>query len=267
MEIGYPLSMTRFFLTFIASLVSLSAAVQEKMVAYQDGDTDLQGFYAHDPEALSTGKAVLIVHQWTGLGDNEKMRARMLAKLGYKAFALDIYGKGIRPQPPAAGKFAGKYKGDRDLYRSRLAAGLARLKILAEVSDADIAAIGYCFGGTGVLEIARAGTPLAGVVSFHGGLGAADGQTAQKDTLQTKLLVLHGADDPFVPPTEVAAFHEEMAEAGADLKFVAYPGAVHAFTQKGAGNDNSKGAAYNEKADDRSWEAMKAFFERVFDQK
>ena len=101
----------------------LSADVVEKTIAYKDGDTELEGFFAHDPAAKQTGKAVLIVHQWTGLSENEKMRARMLAKLGYQAFALDIYGKGIRPQPPAAGKFAGKYKNDRNLYRQRLAAG------------------------------------------------------------------------------------------------------------------------------------------------
>ncbi len=256
--------MIKPLLTFFASASLLPAAVVEKTVAYRDGDTELEGFFAHDPDVKQTGKAILIVHQWTGLSDNEKMRARMLAQLGYKAFALDIYGKGVRPKPPEAGKFAGKYKGDRELYRQRLTAGLQQLKSLAGVTEPDIAAIGYCFGGTGVLEIARAGLPLAGVVSFHGGLGAAEGQTAQKDTLKTKLLVLHGADDPFVPPAEVGAFHQEMASVGADLRFVAYPGAVHAFTQKGAGNDNSKGAAYHAAADEQSWQAMQEFFHRVF---
>lgn len=256
--------MIKPLLTLFASVSLLPAAVVEKMISYRDGDTELEGFFTHDPDVKQTGKAILIVHQWTGLSENEKMRARLLAQLGYKAFALDIYGKGVRPQPPEAGKFAGKYKSDRKLYRQRLAAGLEQLKSLAGASAADIAAIGYCFGGTGVLEIARAGLPLAGVVSFHGGLGAADGQTAQKDSLKTKLLVLHGADDPFVPPAEVGAFHEEMASVGADLRFVAYPGAVHAFTQKGAGNDNSKGAAYHATADEQSWQTMQEFFHRVF---
>lgn len=256
--------MTKILSLIIASVTSLSAAVKEDTIAYQDGDTALEGFFAHDPEAKQTGKAVLIVHQWTGLGENEKMRARMLAKLGYKAFALDIYGKGIRPQPPEAGKFAGQYKGDRKLYRQRLAAGLEQLKELAKVTDQDIAAIGYCFGGTGVLEIARAGTPLAGVVSFHGGLGAADGMGAQKDSLGAKILVLHGADDPYVPEKEVAAFRAEMKAADAKMEFIAYPGAVHAFTQTGAGNDNSKGAAYNKEADEKSWQAMQKFFTTVF---
>lgn len=248
----------------LLSIQMIAAEVVEKTIAYKDGETELEGFFAHDPEVKSTGKAVLIVHQWTGLSENEKMRARMLAKLGYQAFALDIYGKGIRPQPPESGKFAGKYKGDRKLYRQRLAAGLEKLKELAKVKDKDVAAIGYCFGGTGVLEIARNGHPLAGVVSFHGGLGAANGMAASKENLKTKLLVLHGADDPYVPPGEVGAFHQEMASTGADLRFIAYPGAVHAFTQTGAGNDNSKGAAYNRDADKKSWKAMKTFFGEVF---
>lgn len=259
--------MTKIATLFLASLASVTAAVQEMVVTYQDGDTELQGFYAHDPEAKQTGKAVLIVHQWTGLSENEKMRARMLAGLGYRAFALDIYGKGIRPQPPAAGQYAGKYKKDRELYRQRLKAGLKQLKRLAKVETGEVAAIGYCFGGTGVLEMARDGVPLAGVVSFHGGLGAAPGMQAKKDQINTEILVLHGADDPFVPPKEVAEFKEEMKAAEADFEFVAYPDAVHAFTQKGAGSDNSKGAAYNKEADQKSWQAMKVFFEEIFSEK
>lgn len=248
----------------LASALSLSAAVEEKVINYADGDTALEGFYTHDPEAPATGKAILIVHQWTGLGENEKMRARMLAELGYEVFALDIYGKGIRPQPPESAKMAGKFKGDRKLYRQRLAAGLNTLKGLAKVKDEDIAAIGYCFGGTGVLEIARAGTPLAGVVSFHGGLGTAEGMAAEKGEVPAEILVLHGADDPHVPAEEVAAFKKEMKAATADMTFVAYPGAVHGFTQKAAGDDPSKGAAYDAEADKESWEAMKKFFGKVF---
>jgi dienelactone hydrolase len=248
----------------LATAANLVAEIQEKTVVYQDGETELEGFYVHDPDVTQTGKAVLIVHQWTGLGDNEKMRARMLARPSYKAFALDIYGMGIRPQPPAAGKFAGKYKGDRKLYRQRLDLGLSQLKSLAKVANKDVAAIGYCFGGTGVLEIARAGTPLAGVVSFHGGLGAAEGMEATKDALKTNLLVLHGADDPYVPAKEVSAFKKEIKAADGEMKFIAYPGAVHAFTQKGAGNDNSKGAAYNKSADQKSWSEMQEFFKKIF---
>jgi len=256
--------MVRFLSLILASVVTLSAAEKEQTVSYADGATELEGFYAYNTEVKQTGKAILIVHQWTGMGDNEKMRARMLAKLGYKAFALDIYGKGVRPQPPAAGQFAGKYKDDRKLYRQRLAAGLAQLNKLSKLEDKDIAAIGYCFGGTGVLEIARAGIPLAGVVSFHGGLGAASEMKAQKSSKTPEILVLHGADDPYVPEKEVAAFKEEIKAAEASMAFVAYPGAVHAFTQTGAGNDNAKGAAYHEEADQESWMAMQKFFKGIF---
>jgi dienelactone hydrolase len=256
--------MVKAFAILLATAASLSAIVKEQTVFYQDGNIDLEGFYAVDPEIPQNGKAVLIVHQWTGLGDNEKMRARMLASLGYKAFALDIYGKGIRPKPPESATFASKYKSDRSLYRQRLAVGLAQLKELAEIEDKDIAAIGYCFGGTGVLELARTGTPVAGVASFHGGLNTQAGMAASKNTVITRILVLHGADDPYVPKEEVATFKEEMEAANARMTFKAYPGAVHAFTQRGAGNDNSKGAAYNEEADKKSWAAMEKFFQEIF---
>lgn len=256
--------MIRIASILLATLTSLSAIVQEQVISYKDGDTDLEGFFAQDPDVPQTGKAVLIVHQWTGLSDNEKMRARALAQLGYKAFALDIYGKGTRPQPPEAATFASKYKTNRALYRQRLAVGLAQLRELANVENSEIAAIGYCFGGTGVLEIARSGTPLAGVVSFHGGLSTQAGMAASKGTVDAEILVLHGADDPYVPEKEVAVFKEEMNFADAKMEFVAYPGAVHAFTQRGAGNDNSKGAAYNEKADKKSWKAMQEFFSKIF---
>jgi len=249
----------------LATAASLSAVVKEQIVSYQDGDTDLEGFYAVDPDVPQNGKAVLIVHQWTGLGDNEKMRARMLASLGYKAFALDIYGKGIRPKPPESATFASKYKSDRALYRQRLAAGLAQLKELTKVKEKDIAAIGYCFGGTGVLELARTGTPVAGVASFHGGLNTQAGMAASKDTVKANILILHGADDPHVPKEEVATFKKEMETANAEMTFKSYPGAVHGFTQKGAGNDPSKGVAYDEEADKKSWAAMEEFFKEIFE--
>ncbi|RYD27680.1 MAG: hypothetical protein EOP87_20800 [Verrucomicrobiaceae bacterium] len=127
-----------------------------------------------------------------------------------------------------------------------------------------VAAIGYCFGGAGVLELARAGTDISGVVSFHGALDSQAGMAAEKGKLTTKILVLHGAVDPYVPAGQVADFQKEMNDAGADYQFVAYSGAVHSFTHKEAGNDPSKGAAYNENADRRSWAAMNAFFAEIF---
>lgn len=254
-------------LVTMTASAALSAAVASaspiaQSVEYQVGDVTCEGWSVRPDESSALRPGVLIVHQWTGLSDYEKMRAGMLAEMGYNVFVLDIYGKGIRPQPPESGKYAGKYKGDRTLYRQRLAAGLEMLRSMPGTDSDRIAAIGYCFGGTGALELARSGAKIAGVVSFHGGLSTPTPEDAKNITC--RVLVLHGADDPAVPPAEVAAFRKEMENAGVKYELVAYPGAVHAFTQKGAGDDPSKGAAYNAEADANSWEAMKQFFREIF---
>lgn len=240
----------------------LHAEIVAKAIEYKSGDQACEGWHAYDDAATGARPSVLIVHQWTGLTDYEKMRAEMLAKLGYNVFALDIYGTGIRPQPPESGKMSGKFKEDRALFRQRLNDGLQILLGLPQTDAKKVAAIGYCFGGTGVLELARSGADIAGVVSFHGGLG--NPAPADAKNIRAEVLVLHGADDPFVPPAEVEAFKAEMKDAGKDYQFVAYPGAVHAFTQKMAGDDPSKGAAYQAEADAKSWEEMRAFFDEIF---
>ena len=253
-------------LLFISSLLLstslLRAEIKETVVEYKSGDTVCEGLHVVDTSKTGKLPSVLIVHQWTGLSDNEKMRAHMLAELGYNVFAADIYGKGVRPQPPAAGQEAGKYKSNRKLYRERMLSALEVLNKDPQTDLSKIAAIGYCFGGTGVIELARSGALIKGVVSFHGGLDSptpADGKN-----IKGKVLALHGADDPFVKAPDIAAFEQEMKDAKVDYKLVSYPGAVHSFTQKAAGDDNSKGAAYNEAADKASWEEMKAFFDRIF---
>ena len=250
-------------LPFIPVLVT-QADLVEKSVTYEHEGLKLEGFHAYDDSFEGKRPGVLIIHQWTGLTDYEKKRAGMLAEMGYNVFAADVYGAGVRPQPPAAGEEAGKYKGNRELYRDRMLAGLEILKGDERTDTDRIAAIGYCFGGTGVLELARAGTDIAGVVSFHGGLAAAPGMEAEKGKIPAKVLCLHGAIDPYVPAEEVAAFKDEMTNAEADWQFVSFGGAVHAFTQKMAGNDTSKGAAYDAKADARSWEDMQQFFSEIF---
>ncbi len=253
----------RLSLLFLPILAA-HADIVEESVPYEHEGVKLEGFHAYDDSLDGKRPSVLIIHQWTGLTDYEKTRARMLSEMGYNVFAADVYGAGIRPQPPAAGEEAGKYKGDRKLYRARMLAGLEILKGDERTDTSRIAAIGYCFGGTGVLELARAGTDIAGVVSFHGGLAAAPGMEAEKGNIPAKVLCLHGAIDPYVPAEEVAAFQKEMTDAEADWQFVSFGGAVHAFTQKMAGDDISKGAAYDAKADARSWEDMQQFFSEIF---
>jgi len=242
---------------------SASAAVKTSTVEYRHGDTVLEGFVAWDDALEGRRPGVLIVHQWMGLTDYERMRAEQLAALGYVAFAVDVYGRGVRPADTAeAGKLAGAYKKDRALLRARVAAGLEALRANDRVDPGRVAAIGYCFGGTAVLELARSGADVAGVVSFHGGLDSPAPEDGRR--IKAKVLVLHGADDPFVPSEDIAAFQKELRDAGVDWQMVYYSGAVHAFTQKGAGDDPSRGAAYDERADRRSWQAMRAFFAELF---
>ena len=240
------------------------AEIQTKFVEYKDGDVVLQGFVAWDSEKVASPQpGVLVVHQWMGLTDYEQSRCRQLAELGYVAFALDIYGKGIRPNNPQdAGKQATVYKTDRKLYRQRLNLGLQQLQSIATVDKSKIAAIGYCFGGTGVLELARSGAAFQGGVSFHGGLDSPAPEDGKN--IKAHLLICHGEDDPFVPAADIAAMKAELNNAHVDWQMISYSGAVHSFTQPMAGTDNSRGAAYNEKADKRSWLAMRQFFDEIF---
>jgi len=246
-----------------ACAVSAQAKIVTQVVEYKQGDTTLEGFLAYEDAVAGKRPGVLIVHQWLGLTDYEKQRAEQIAALGYVAFCADIYGKGVRPKDTtAAGVEATKYKSNRALLRLRVNAGLDELKRNKLVDAGRVAAIGYCFGGTTVLELARSGAAVNGVVSFHGGLDSpapADGKN-----IKCKVLVCHGADDPFEKASDLAAFEDEMRQANVDWVLIKYGGAVHSFTQPMAGNDNSKGAAYNERADRRSWTAMKLFFTGIF---
>ena len=262
--------MFRAMKTLLATVITLGcvlaarAQLHTETIEYKDGDTVLEGYLAYDDSAANgTRPGVLIVHQWKGLGDYEMKRAEMLAKLGYVAFAADIYGKGIRPQDPkSAGAEAGKYKSNRALLRERVNAGLATLKEQKMVDTKRLAAIGYCFGGTTVIELARSGADVAGVVSFHGALDSPKPEDGKN--IKCKVLALHGADDPFVPAADVAAFENEMREAKVDWQLVKFGGAVHSFTDWDADKLKMPGAAYNEKADKRSWQDMKDFFAEIF---
>lgn len=257
--------------TFLAAGLALAALllggiaeakVETTTVVYRHGDAVLEGYLAK-PDGPGLHPGVVVVHDWRGITADTRHRAEMLAELGYVALAIDMYGQGVRPTTPdECAKQAGIYRADRALMRARARAGLDLLSADPGVDKARIAAIGYCFGGGTALELARSGAPLVGVVSFHGNLDTPDPSVAK--AIQGKVLVCHGADDPFVPAEQVAAFQKEMREAGVDYEINQYGGAVHSFTVKDSGNDPSKGAAYNEAADRRSWVAMQQFFAEIF---
>lgn len=244
---------------FLLATGLAAAEVQTSNVEYKDGDTVLEGFLAYDDAIEGARPGILIIHQWTGVSDHEREVAKKLAKKGYVAFAADIYGKGIRPESgPDAAKVAGQYRtdGDRSDFRRRLNVGLEELKSNKRVDATKTAAIGYCFGGTGVLELARSGADVNGVISFHGGLDSPNPEDGKN--IKAKVLVLHGADDPLIAKEDFDAFVKEMQDSGADWQFVMYGNAVHSFTDKDADSD---AARYDETADRRSWRAMNDFFD------
>ena len=247
----------------LAMVFPAAARVKTELVEYKQGDVVLQGYIAFDEAVTGKRPGVLVIHDWMGVSDDTKMRAEMLAKLGYVALTADIYGKGVRPKnSQEASAEAGKFYQDRALLRARAKAGLDFLMSRPEVDPTRLAVMGYCFGGGASLELAMSGAPLKGVVTFHGSLTTPTPDDAKN--IKGKVLVLHGADDPYVKQADVTAFMDEMRKAGVDWELVQYSGAVHAFTIRGAGSDNSKGAAYNPEADRRSWQAMKDFFEEIF---
>lgn len=238
------------------------AEVRTQSITYSSDSVTLEGYLAFDDRITGKRPGVLVIHEWKGISAYEKMRVEQLASMGYVAFAADIYGKGIRPATnEEAGKTAAIYRNDRKLLRSRALAGLNILKEFTYTDPSRIAAIGYCFGGTTVLELARVNAGLAGVVSFHGGL---DTPNPAEAPIKPKVLVLTGADDPHVPPSQRLAFEEEMKAARTDWQMVLYGGAVHSFTNPASGNNPAGGAAYSEKADKRSFAAMKLFFSELF---
>ena len=257
----------RQFTVLVICLLAVAAVAQDGImtadVEYSHEGTTLQGYVAVDTTVEGVRPGILIIHQWMGLTDYEKMRARQLAELGYVAFAADIYGKGIRPaNRDEASQEAGKYYGNTALYRGRLKAGFEELKLRNMVNTAELAAIGYCFGGKGALELARSGEDIDGVVSFHGTLST--DMPADSGDILAKVLVLHGAQDPYANMEEVNGLIKELKNADAIWELDLYGDAVHSFTQKHAGDDPSTGSAYHELAEERSWERMKLFFDELF---
>lgn len=247
----------------LAALLSVpaSAALVTRAVEYRHGETVLEGWLAFDDSFKGPRPGVLVFPDWKGHGPYVRKRAEQLAGLGYVAFAADMYGKGVYAKDRAeAAALAGAVRKDGALMRGRAEAAYDALLAEPRVASGKTAAIGYCFGGGAVLEMARAGLPLSGVVSFHGSFDTT--RPAGPGDIKARILVLHGAEDKNM--VQAPAFLDELRRSGADWQFVQYSGAVHAFTQPESGNDPSKGAAYDEKADRRSWRAMVDFFEELF---
>lgn len=258
--------MKKLVFIIISLYLSLgAAAVKTEIISYSSGQDEMEGVLAFDDTDAKPKPGLLIVHDWMGLGNFTRDKAIKLAKQGYVAFAVDVYGKGIRPKDATeAGKFAGKYKNDRNLFRAHMKAAYDLLRSRKEVVAEKIAVFGYCFGGTAALELARSGVPLRGTGSFHGGL--ANPSPVDTKNIHGRVLILHGADDPFVSTQEVNAFKQEMTEAKIKFDFISYPGAVHAFAVPAAGNNVKSGAAYDAKADKESWTAFQKFLHEIFAQ-
>lgn len=257
--------MRRLLPTIVMMLAACALAEERKvfsnLVEYDVAGEKMEGFLAYPLEGAN-GAAVLIVPEWWGVNEYAKRRAIQLAELGYAAMAVDMYGKGkVTRDPEQAGKWAAEIRSRPDLLRQRFEAGLGLLRDLQNVDDDRVAAIGYCFGGSVCLDMARAGLPLQGVVSFHGSLKTRT--PAEKGKTTARVLVLHGGDDPMVPPDEVAAFEREMKNADVKYRLVAYPGAVHSFTNPDADKAGIPGVAYQREADEKSWIEMKRFLDEV----
>jgi len=254
------------FILGMAVLTSAEAKMKGQSVEYSAQGTALKGYLAYDDGQEGRRPGVLVVHEWWGLNDYARKRADMLAELGYVALAVDMYGDGKQAtHPEDAQKFSSEVMKNFDAAKARFTAAMDFLKKQPQVGPARIAAIGYCFGGGVVLNMARQGVDLKGVASFHGALAAV--KPAQPGMVKAKILVLTGADDKFVPPAQVEAFKQEMKSAGADLRVISYPGAIHSFTNPEAdvlGKKFNMPLAYNADADRKSWEEMKTFLSGVF---
>ncbi len=241
------------------------AEIQTREIVYEADGATLSGYVAWDDALEGKRPGVLVVHEWWGHNDYAQRRARDLAELGYVGFALDMYGDGkLAEHPDDAGKFMRAVVSNFDGMKARFESAQQQLLKHDHVDAERIAAIGYCFGGGVVLNMARIGAPLAGVVSFHGSLGPVAGKA---ESVKVPILALNGAADPFVSADAITAFREEMDAAGADYTFVNYPGVKHSFTNPGAtavGEKFELPLEYDADADAASWKAMQEFLDRVF---
>ena len=250
-------------ITRLASLCCLAFAacagsVKTETLKYTLGDRTMIGYLAYPIGLAAPRPGVLVVHEWYGCNAYAKRRAEQLAELGYVALAADMYGDGkVAANAQEAGRLATALKQDRPEMRKRARAAFDALQSFRLTDASRLAAIGYCFGGTSVLELARSGAPLAAVVSFHGGLDSPRPEDGRN--IKAAVLVCHGANDPFTSVADMSAFQDELRKAGVDWQLVLYGNAVHSFSNPDAGSDPAKGAAYDAKADRRAWDLMQYF--------
>ncbi len=263
--------MTRSLLILAALVVmfsagQVSAKVMGKTVEYSSQGVTMKGYLAYDDAVKGRRPGVLVVHEWWGLNDYARMRADMLAQLGYTALALDMYGEGkTATHPDDAGKFASEVMKNFPVAKARFLAGEEYLKKQPTVDANHIAAIGYCFGGGVVLNMAAQGADLKGVASFHGSLSLI--QPPKAGEVKAKIIIFHGGSDKFATPDQIDKFKNELKAAGADYRFIVYPDAVHSFTNPDAtelGKKFGLPLAYNEKADKESWAELQTFLKEVF---
>lgn len=254
----------KLLLACVVLLLTTTAAhakVVTKTITYKHGDVELQGYLAYDDALEGKRPGVLVVHEWWGLNDYARKRVRMLAELGYVAFAADMYGKGkVTADPKQAGEWAGHMRGNLELWRARAMEALKVLNAQPQADTTRTGAIGYCFGGSTVLQLAISGADLDAVVSFHG----SPKPFAPKAEIKARVLVCHGADDAFIKPADEEGFIKAMNKAEADWQWISYGGAVHSFTNPGADAHGIDGVKYNKAADHRSWAHMKLLFDEAF---
>ncbi|MEM7304713.1 MAG: dienelactone hydrolase family protein [Pseudomonadota bacterium] len=252
---------------FLTALISPAFAdVMAEAVSYEVEGVKLQGYLAKPEGLVNKTPGILVVHEWWGHNDYARRRAEMLAELGYIAFALDMYGENkVADHPNDAKQYMQEATSNPEVLLKRFQAALDLLKQQDHIDEDNIAAIGYCFGGAVVLNMARAGSDIKGVVSFHGALATQN--PAVKDLVKAKVLVLHGGNDAFIPADQVQAFEEEMKAANVDYELVVYDSVDHSFTNPSAdeiGEKYSMPVSYDQEADEDSWQRMKDFFKKIF---
>lgn len=248
----------------ILSILALFFVLQTSAEVVSYGpDKKFEGFLVKPKKLTTQTPGILMIHNWMGLSEETKKQAQRFADLGYVVFLADIYGKDNMPKnQKEAGAIATTFKTDRKLFRERLNQSLEQLKSVKNIDLKKLAVVGYCFGGTGAIELARSGANINGAISFHGGLDSPTPDDGKN--IKAKILALHGAIDPFVSAKDIQAFESEMQSSHVDYQLVKYADTVHSFTEQAAGDDITKGAAYNLSSDKRSFVAAQNFLSEIF---